>query len=213
MIKTVFFDFDGVLVESVDIKTEAFAKLFEQEGRPVVEKVVQYHLQHAGVSRFEKFRYIYQEILRRPLAEKVFDELCGEFARLVVDAVVRAPYVKGAKEFLDKNRSKYKIYVVSATPQNEIEEIINRRGLNGCFDGIYGSPVKKIDAVRKVFDEEILKPDQSVYVGDALSDYEAARRNGVKFIARISGNESLFDNIECLKVADLAGLQSLIEKL
>lgn len=31
MIKVVFFDFDGVIVESVDIKTKAFAKLFEKE--------------------------------------------------------------------------------------------------------------------------------------------------------------------------------------
>ncbi len=32
MIKAIIFDFDGVIVESVDIKTKAFARLFEHGG-------------------------------------------------------------------------------------------------------------------------------------------------------------------------------------
>ena len=59
MLKAILFDFDGVLVESVDIKTKAFAKLFENEGPEIVNKVVEYHLANGGVSRFKKFDYIY----------------------------------------------------------------------------------------------------------------------------------------------------------
>ena len=58
-LKAIFFDFDGVLVESVDIKTRAFSKLFEREGEDVVKKVIDYHIDNGGVSRYEKFRYIY----------------------------------------------------------------------------------------------------------------------------------------------------------
>ncbi len=39
-IKTVFFDFDGVLVDSVNIKTKAFAKLFDPYGQEIEAKVV-----------------------------------------------------------------------------------------------------------------------------------------------------------------------------
>lgn len=42
------FDFDGVIVESADIKTNAFAELFEREGKDAEEKVVEYHLKNAG---------------------------------------------------------------------------------------------------------------------------------------------------------------------
>src|SRR3989338_6081547 len=103
VIKAVIFHFDGVLVESVDIKTNAFALLFKPEGKDVVRKVVGYHLKHGGISRFEKFIYIYKAILKRRLADETFRRLCGRFAKLVVDEVVKAPYVKGAKYFLDSH--------------------------------------------------------------------------------------------------------------
>ena len=70
MIRAVVFDFDGVLVESIETKTNAYACLFECEGEEIVRRVVEYHLKHGGVSRFEKFKFIYREILCRPLSEK-----------------------------------------------------------------------------------------------------------------------------------------------
>ena len=56
--EAIFFDFDGVLVESVDIKTTAFARLYAGHGEPVADAVVAYHRQNMGTSRFVKFRYI-----------------------------------------------------------------------------------------------------------------------------------------------------------
>jgi len=49
-------------------------------------------------------------------------------------------------------------------------------------------------------------------VGDAMSDYIAALNNSVNFIARINNNESLFNNIQCLKVRDLSNLNTIIEQ-
>src|SRR4030066_2142162 len=107
MIKAIFFDFDGVIVESVDIKTNAFAKLFEHEGNKIVNEVIGYHLNNMGVSRYEKIRFIYNDILHRVLNETEFKALCDKFAELVVDGVIMAPYVKGALEFLENYASVY----------------------------------------------------------------------------------------------------------
>ncbi len=219
MIKAVIFDFDGVLVESVDIKTKAFAKLFESEGNDIVEKVVVYHVKNAGISRFEKFKYIYKEIINRPLTEERFDDLCQRFSHLVVDEVVSAPYVKGAKEFLDGYANKYMCFVASATPQDEMEEIIKRRHMQGYFKGVYGSPKKKGDIVREILAaytlehnempfNSALSPQSFVYVGDAISDYQAAKDNSIRFIARITGNE--FENIDCMKMIDLVNLKNAL---
>jgi len=213
MINTIFFDFDGVIVESVDIKTLAFAKLFELEGKDVVAKVVSYHLLHTGVSRYEKFRYIYKTILNRPLGEKEFQGLCDKFAALVVDEVVKAPYVKGAKEFLTIHHPESSFYVLSATPQKEIEDIIKKRGISDLFEKIYGAPNKKSDSVAQILAGKALDPSDTAYVGDALSDYEAARSNSVHFIARINKNEKLFEPIDCPKIKDLTELDGIIRKL
>ena len=47
----IFFDFDGVLVESVEIKIHAFRKLYAEHGENVVEKVLAHHMEHGGISR------------------------------------------------------------------------------------------------------------------------------------------------------------------
>ena len=133
MIKAIIFDFDGVIVESVDIKTKAFARLFEHEGGVVVEKVVDYHLKNGGVSRFDKFRYYYKEILKRPLSDQQFEELCSGFSELVMEEVVKAPYVKGSKEILDNYSRIYQCFVATGTPQEEIDEIIIQRGMVPFF--------------------------------------------------------------------------------
>ena len=212
MIDTIFFDFDGVIVESVDIKAEAFAVLFEHEGKDVVKKVVEYHLNNTGISRYEKFKYIYKEILNRSLSKDEFQRLCDKFAGLVTEAVVLAPYVKGAKEFIENFASKYLFFIVTATPQEEIDVIIQRRGIVRFFRAIYGAPKKKSDAIRDVLKKEGINPCDAIYIGDAMSDFNAAKDNFVRFIARVNNNESIFADIQCLKVRDLSDLGTIIKQ-
>lgn len=213
MIKAVIFDFDGVLVESTDIKTNAFVELFKAEGRKIAGLVVGYHLRNAGVSRYEKFKYIYKNFLKRELTKEKFNALCADFTKLVCDGVVRSRYVRGAKFFLERSSLKYKLFVISATPQAEIEEIIRRRKMNPYFRGVYGAPTSKFEAVRMILRRNRLKPAETVYVGDALRDYEAAVKHGLIFIARVRGHESIFDNIACLKIKDLSALNRHISRL
>lgn len=213
MIKAIIFDFDGVLVESVDIKTKAFAKLFEPEGAALVKKIVKYHTENAGVSRFEKFKYIYKHILGRALAETDFKDLCDRFSYLVMEEVIKAPYVKGAKEFLEKYSSAYKCFVSSATPQAEIEKIAEARKMRHYFTEVRGAPETKGVIVKNIIDGHVISPDQAVYVGDALSDLDAAHDNGIFFIARITSGGCQFKNIDCIKVKDLLGLSDIITNI
>lgn len=213
MIKIIIFDFDGVLVESVGIKTRAFAKLFEKERKDLVDKIVDYHLENGGVSRYEKFKYIYKEILRRPLNAEEFQALCSRFAAIVVEDVIGAPYVRGAKEFLENHAAEYKYFVVSATPQGEIEEIIRKRNMHRFFAGVYGAPAEKYAVVREILAKENIEPKNVAYIGDAMSDYLAAEDNSVHFVARTRSDESLFSGIDCLKVEDLNDIQKVISSL
>lgn len=192
MLKAVIFDFDGVLAESVNIKTEAFKRLFEKEGTDVVDRVIVYHLEHGGVSRFEKFKYIYKEILRRTLSDEEFSSLCERFEELVLSAVMSAPEVNGASECLRKLQGKVRLFIVSGTPQDEMRLIAKVRGIGHYFDGIYGSPETKTELVRKILDTYNLKADEVVFIGDAMTDYNAAKETGTGFIARITPETEVF---------------------
>lgn len=184
MVRAIVFDFDGVLVESVEVKTNAFARLFAEEDSNTVERIVAYHLSNGGISRFEKFRAIYRDILQRPLSDKQFRALCDAYAKLVVDEVVAAPWVEGAEEFLRVNGKRFALFVVSGTPEDELKEIIRRRGSEKFFQEVLGSPQTKDVLLRGIMQRYALDPMELLFVGDAESDWLAARQLEIRFIWR-----------------------------
>jgi len=190
MIKSIIFDFDGVIADSNNVKTEAFVKLFEDYPQHIRKSVRRFHLQNGGMSRFDKFRYIYANLLKENLPEGRFNKLCEDFNRLVVDGVVNAPMIDGVEDFLKRNKTKYGMYIVSGTPDYELKEIVKRRKLDKYFLGIYGSPETKKDLIIKVLDKNNYRKEEIVFLGDSINDYEGALAAGVDFIAKV------FDNAE-----------------
>lgn len=181
----IVFDFDGVLVESVDVKTRAFAALYAEYGDRIVKQVVDYHLQHGGVSRFEKFRYYQEVLLGKTLTKEEEVQLGDRFSQYVEDAVVEAAYVLGAYEFLENNYQSIPLFVASGTPDEELKRIIARRNMNHYFVSVHGSPAKKGAIIQEVLTTHELNPDRVLMVGDAIADYEGAKVAGVNFIGRV----------------------------
>ena len=93
MVKGIIFDFDGVVVESVQVKTEAFAALYDSYGEQLVTKVVQHHLENGGMSRFEKFKIYHELFLNVKLSNSELLDLSNKFSKLVVQKVIGADYV------------------------------------------------------------------------------------------------------------------------
>ena len=191
-----FFDFDGVLADSVEVKTRAFAKLFEKFGKDIQAKVVAHHRNNGGMSRYDKFRYYYKEFLKRPLPEEEFRNLCERFSRLVVDEVVAAPEIKGVRVFLEKCHMASPCFVVSATPEEEIREIVKRRDLHEYFLNVVGAPASKKENLQKLLEIYNLVPEQCVFFGDAESDYRAATICRVNFIAILPNENAPLLQIE-----------------
>lgn len=185
-----FFDFDGVLADSVEVKTRAFARLFEPFGAEIEARVVDHHRRHSGVTRVDKFRHYYQEFLRQPLDEAGLADLCRRFARLVVDEVVAAPEISGAEAFLRAWHGRLPFFVVSATPEEEIQEIVRRRGWSQYFKEVRGAPRSKRDNLEILLQAYGLEPARCLFFGDAESDYRAAAAWGVAFLGILPGPEA-----------------------
>lgn len=180
--RAVVLDFDGVVLESVDVKTRAFEALFAPEGAEAARRIVDYHIANGGISRFEKFRWAYREILRRPLTEEQERALGDRFNALVEDAVAVCDWVPGAREFLQSAR--WPLFVASGTPEEELRRIVERRGLSGRFRAVYGAPTKKAEILRCVAGEVGCLVSELVMVGDAINDLDGARQAGARFIGR-----------------------------
>ncbi|MGA2917104.1 HAD family hydrolase [Methanoregula sp.] len=213
MIDTVILDFDGVILESVSVKTDAFRSLFSFVPDHV-DEIIEYHLSHGGVSRFDKFRFIYHDLLKKDLSEEQFNFLSEEFAKLVYNGVLTSPYVNGAMPFLEKNHQRFHLFVVSATPEEELISIIRTRGIAHYLQGVYGAPRKKEDCIRHILSERGITSDSALFVGDSPNDLEAAQKTGVHFIGRVRpGDTDRFSGKPGIErvIGDLSGLADCIE--
>ena len=200
-------DFDGVIVESVEIKTAAFRTMFA--GYPdQVDAIVAFHEANAGVSRYEKFKVIYRDMLHEPCDEERLRLLGERFLKLVMEAVIRAPEGRGAHRFLTQSAQRYALFLVSGTPEVELVEIVQRRGLASFFQGVYGSPRSKLEMIRQILEANDWRPDQAVVIGDSLTDLRAAMELGVPFIGRVRpGGPNPFTSLrEVPIIADLEEL-------
>jgi len=209
-IEVVFLDFDGVILESVDIKGWAFGKLFE-EYPDKVDEIINFHHANGGMSRFDKFRYIYSNILEQALSDETFDALCDRFSEMVLDRVLSCDFVPGAREFLENNYHRRRLYIVSGTPHDEIRMIVEKRKLERFFRGVYGSPTDKALWTEQIMRDNGYMAQKSIFVGDAMSDFRAARVNRLTFVARITDNRNVFHGMDiAYTVKDLFELDRLL---
>src|SRR5437867_7623801 len=179
MIKAIIFDFDGVILDSVSTKTEAFRKLF-MEYPQHIGRILEYHMTNGGLSRYEKFKVIYRDILKKELAPDEMRELGEKFTNFSYDAVIQAPFIKGAKEFLNEHHKDFLLFVASGTPHEEMVSIVKDRKLEKFFKGIYGSPLSKTEIIEKILRENFLKQGEVVFVGDSINDLAGARQSGIR---------------------------------
>jgi len=180
--KAIIFDWDGVITDSVGVKTEAYAQMFRKYGKEVEKRVVEYHLAYGGVSRFDKFRYFHREFLGEEISEEKVQELANEFSELVFQKVVDSPFIKGAVESIQKaHKQGLLLFVISGTPIEEIKLIADKKGLSSYFKEILGSPTKKDKWTEYILGKYSLKPKEVLFLGDAEEDRLAAESNGVDF--------------------------------
>ncbi len=193
-IGAVILDFDGVLVESVGIKDRAFKEIFSDYPERL-DAIMRYHFSHNAVIRFEKFRYIFNNILGIDYTEEIEQDLSARYSQLVVDEIINCPSVPGSIEFLDYFYNRIPIYIISINPKDELDKIIKARGLNKYFKDVYTVPWKKPDAIRDILKRENIKSGEAIFIGDSPEDYQSAIQAGVSFIGRFSGKDFGTDGI------------------
>ena len=203
MPEVLVFDFDGVILESADIKTRAFRELFAAHPERV-EEIVSYHEANAGISRFKKFRHIYGHMLGKPLGPEEERALGERFAALVVEEVIRCPFVPGALEFLRTHSGTRPLFLASGTPDGELQRLVAARNLSQYFREVFGSPMEKCTILERILATTGKSRTSLLFIGDGRSDYEAAKAAGVGFIGRVRrGRPHPFEGLGVPVVADL----------
>ncbi|MBI3315837.1 MAG: HAD family hydrolase [Candidatus Omnitrophica bacterium] len=185
------FDFDGVLVESEAIKTQALMKLFVDRGRDLVQKIVDYHARNFGISRLVKFRYFHEVLFKETYTPEIEKDLAERFSRLVEEKVIDAPWIAGAREFLETHHHSLPLFIASGTPEGELLRIILKRNMRHYFRSVHGSPPTKANILRKIIGDNGFSPDRVLMVGDSEADYAGASEAKVDFLACSNGSTGL----------------------
>ena len=144
MVKNIFFDFDGVILDSVKVKSEAFFDLYRPHGKQIANKVLVHHEKNGGMSRFEKFPLYHKSYLNIKLSKDEIEDLSNNFSELVIDKVVASKRIDGVLSFLKKYYRRMNFWIITGTPTNEIKLIINRLSFDKYFIKSYGSPQKRV---------------------------------------------------------------------
>ena len=195
--KTIFWDFDGVIKDSVEIKSDAFEQLFVVFGRKIAKKVRRHHEANGGMSRFDKLP-LYLKWAGQALSPLLVDKYAQQFSLLVTQRVIDSEWVDGVLEYLQSNHNRQQFFLITGTPQQEIENIISQLQIAYYFQQVIGSPSTKSEAIKSLLNCYNINPEQAVMIGDSSSDYNAATDNNIAFVLRKTElNKDLQDQLKC----------------
>lgn len=180
-LKCLIFDCDGVILDSVPVKTRAFSRLAHPFGEAACKRFVEYHLSHGGVSRYKKFEWFFREVLGREITPTESKEWGRLFAEYALDEVRRCDLIPGIISVLAHWQTKLPLYVCSGAPHEELTSILQERQLDSYFTGIYGSPPAKAQLLAMIVDKAGILPKNALMVGDAVTDRNAAIEVGTLF--------------------------------
>jgi len=212
MIRSLILDMDGVIIESAEIKTEAFRILFSKWPDKVDEMMV-YHQKNMGISRYTKIRYFYESILREPYSNEIGEGMARCFSEMILEKVKQAPLVPGVQRLLEENKGRYQMFVASGTPHDELTEILHERGIKRFFTAFYGSPRTKVEIIGMILKKWKLKKDEVVFVGDGETDLRAAGMAGVHFVLRRTSENGHLLGDTVYSIPDFHSISDVIEAI
>jgi phosphoglycolate phosphatase-like HAD superfamily hydrolase len=213
--RTWIFDCDGVILDSNNLKTDAFFEVVLPYGKEHAEKFIEYHKRKGGVSRYEKFRYFFEEIVKK---QDYGDELVA--ALDAYSAIVRAKMIdsdetEGMRDLLSAIPKGSKKIVVSGGDENELREVFRIKGIDRLFDEIFGSPRDKRRIIRDTLERNMIQRPV-VFIGDSQFDYAVAGEFGFDFVF-MSGYSEFpgWKDFFCHKpeIPVISSLSDIIEKI
>lgn len=178
----IFWDFDGVIMDSMPIRDRGFSEVLKSYPTDEVEKLMIYHRKNGGLSRYVKFRYFFENIRTENVTEKRIMELADEFSKIMLSLLINETLlINDSLSFIKENYNNYDMHIVSGSDGIELNQICHALNLSRYFKSINGSPTPKIDLVYNLLNKFKYKKESVALIGDSKNDFDAAIVNGILF--------------------------------
>ncbi len=181
-IKTVFWDFDGVIMDSMPVRTEGFRMLLSDYPNNEVDDLVKYHLINGGLSRYVKIRYFFEKIRNEAITEEEVQQWADRYSVMMLRELQNPKrLISETVEFIKRNYNQFNFHIVSGSDGNELRKICEAVGLKKYFLSINGSPTPKKQLVEEILKLEKYPLNECILIGDSGNDFDAAEFNSISF--------------------------------
>ena len=192
MVRVVVLDVDGTLMDTNYLHTEAWARAFEGAGHRVPR--VRLHKEVGKGAGLLIREFVGDE----ETVEKIQD-LHSEFYGELQEYGHPLP---GAKELISSLKERgYEVWLVTSAKDEELEHHMQELEAEDSVDGVVNSSaVENAKPAPDIFEEALRRAgataDETVTVGDAVWDVEAAREAGIRTVAVLSGGAYHKEDLE-----------------
>ncbi|EAJ0360547.1 HAD family hydrolase [Campylobacter lari] len=181
-IKNIIFDFDGVILDSVGLKTQAFVELFKEFPENKVKELLEFHLKNGGISRYHKIQYFFENIIHREISDGEILKYAKKYSKLTKEKLSNSKYIiKETFDFIEKNQMCYNMHIASGADEQDLLEICDKLKLSQYFLSIHGSPVKKDILVKNILISNNYQNKETILIGDSVNDFQVALENNIYF--------------------------------
>jgi|ERR671921_1000205 HAD superfamily hydrolase (TIGR01509 family) len=183
MARFVVLDVDGTLMDTNYLHTEAWARAFEEVGHRIPRARL-----HKQIGKGSSL--LIREFVEDEETEERIDELHSEIYAELQEYGHPLP---GAKELISSLRERgYEVWFVTSAKDEELEHHMQELEAEGGISGVVNSSaVENPKPAPDIFELALQKagasPDETVAVGDAVWDVEAADAAGIRTVAVLTG--------------------------
>ena len=195
MINTIFWDFDGVLLDSMNVRDWGFKKIFEGYDNELINDLISYHRINGGLSRYVKIKYFFEELVKNPINDQQVLKYAEKFSLLMRKELTdKKNLIVDSLEYVKKNYNKYNFHIVSGSDQKELRFLCKKLEIHKFFISIHGSPIPKNKLVSSLIKKYNYHKECVCLIGDSINDFEAANDNNIKFFGYNNDQLKIYGN-------------------
>lgn len=176
------FDCDGVLLNSNNLKIDALRNALQAvtASKDFIDIACDNFRRNFGISRnkhFQDFESIKTDSFS--LSKSLSREALSLYSDNVMSLYRKCSKIKATQSYISKLPESEKIYVVSASDQEELRTILPMHFPNILTSNIFGGPASKIDNISSIL--KTIKYEEAILYGDSIHDAQAAKIHNIKF--------------------------------
>jgi phosphoglycolate phosphatase-like HAD superfamily hydrolase len=191
--KIFFWDFDGVIINSDNIRIKGFKNSLEDYNSNDVNSLLIFHKNNGGLSRYVKFRFFFEKILNQPLNEEKFQKLLLKYSKFCQKNLMNKKLlISEVIQYIKENYNNKIFHIASGSDNQELNELCNGMEISSYFKSINGSPEPKKEIIKRIIKENNYLKKNICLIGDSINDYQAAAFNKIFFFG--------YNNLELKKI-------------